>query len=433
MNCPKCSFENRDGSKYCNECGHPLPQLDSLPSLDLPSIAEPSIGSAVSESASFADHRETVADFSGLERMVDEGYVPPAASWRSGNTAEMPRLSDEPRRVRSFSAPEEEIYPPRSGIVKKAAVGFVLLAALVALLLFATYSMEIWGGKTVPDVVGRSHTDALYLLESKGFEVRSTEVKSDDVEGIVLLMDPAGDSRQEVGSEVVIHVSVPRIVPEIVNIPRLNAANLLKDEGFSNVTYVEVKSNEHEGLVLSVSPEEGTKATAGTPIVIEVAVPYTVPEVAGLTSEEAVSTLEAEGYVVSVSWMYSEEVEEGLALVTEPVATTKLAAGSPVTLYLAKSRANELLNATKSYLSSQELFVIDGATFSIDASRLQLTYEGDDAVRYKVFARRAETHFWELTGEYETKYGAEAEIEGLIFWDENTNVEGGDPTIYRAG
>jgi uncharacterized protein YbaR (Trm112 family) len=22
MQCPKCQFENREGAKYCNECGH---------------------------------------------------------------------------------------------------------------------------------------------------------------------------------------------------------------------------------------------------------------------------------------------------------------------------------------------------------------------------------------------------------------------------
>lgn len=91
MNCPKCSFENRDGSKFCNECGHPLPASGPLPIIEAPS--------------SYRVSSHETADLSGIERMVDPGYAPPSPSWRSGSTAELPHLNDEHRRLRTYQAP----------------------------------------------------------------------------------------------------------------------------------------------------------------------------------------------------------------------------------------------------------------------------------------------------------------------------------------
>ena len=65
----------------------------------------------------------------------------------------------------------------------------------------------------LPDVVGMTQSDAVYVLESKGFAVHEEKIKSDDTEGVVLLMDPVAGSREEEGSEVTIHVSEARTIP----------------------------------------------------------------------------------------------------------------------------------------------------------------------------------------------------------------------------
>ena len=108
--------------------------------------------------------------------------------------------------------------------------------------------------------------------------MRVLEVKSDETEGVVLLMDPGAGARTEEGTEVTVHVAAARFVPEgAVGVPRDEAANLLAAEGFENVTYVTEKSDEHEGLVLSIDPAPGTKATASTPITVTVAEPLHSP------------------------------------------------------------------------------------------------------------------------------------------------------------
>lgn len=79
------------------------------------------------------------------------------------------------------------------------------IAAIVALVVVlaagvaggVTYQMELWGGKIVPDVTGMTQADATYMLQNKGFAVRSTTVPSDSTEGLVLLMDPGAGARQQ--------------------------------------------------------------------------------------------------------------------------------------------------------------------------------------------------------------------------------------------
>ena len=34
MQCPKCQFENVDGAKFCNECGHDLRKTKEAPPVD---------------------------------------------------------------------------------------------------------------------------------------------------------------------------------------------------------------------------------------------------------------------------------------------------------------------------------------------------------------------------------------------------------------
>lgn len=137
-------------------------------------------------------------DLSGFERLVDSSYVPPARSWRSGDTMELPKIEGEPAPAqKKYESPdaEKEAKKCKAARRTRAIVAVVVVAILAAAAIGVTYSMELWGGKTVPDVSGEAQADAIWLLESKGFAVDTSQVKSDEVEGIVLITDPAAGSR----------------------------------------------------------------------------------------------------------------------------------------------------------------------------------------------------------------------------------------------
>lgn len=465
MNCPNCHSENKDGAKYCNECGFPLSgriaevaaateamvaetsaqvALDTPDAIDsVPETADPADFDA-EEAASnvVADPTREIppfdagktADLSGIERLVDANYASPASAWHSGDTMKMTPLGEGSSRAqKQFRAPSsEEKKRHFPGKIAIAAVIVLLAAAGTA---FATYQMELWGGHVVPDVVGKSQADATYELERQGFSVRWTQVKSDDVEGKVLLTDPSAGSRRESGSEVVIHVSMARTVPDVMGLSREDATALFESEECENVEYQTVKSDEAEGSVLAVDPAVGTKVKATTHIVVQIATPYLVPNVVGMGKDEAEAALAEEGFSADVKWVYSEEVEEGQVVSTEPEAGSKLASGSSVVVNVAKSRARELVDATYSYFHSSDTFFFDGVTYEIDpestSNPLYVEYEGENTVSYSLVGRIVETKDYLFFGT-QTLYGDWETLTGTITWDDDDNIVSSSAGVSRA-
>ena len=490
MKCPQCQTENKDGAKFCNECGlsfanwvEPAQKGDSLSGKADPREALKAIplveekteefdfseaevdepfapDSAFTERDSVKDvardmfpsrfdmgrnpavrsaGADQTADLTGLEKLVDSSYVPPAYSGRAGDTIEMPPVGDSAKQSRQFRAQlsdkeRKQIEKAKRKEEGRGKLKLPLVLALVTLLAaagiaFGTYYLEMWGGKSIPNVIGQSQENAEFTLESKGFLPRAELVKSDDVAGMVLLTDPAPGARAEQGAEVVIHVSTSRIVPVAVGRMQSDVEADLKAEGFDNFAFAPVKSNEPEGTVLSINVESGERALSTTPIELEVAVPFTIPEVKDLSEKEAIEKLEAEGYVVTVRPHYTEESKEGLAVSTEPAAGTEHKSGEAVTLYVTKSRGSELTSLTWSYLTSQSNFSLDGLSYevsSVDA----VEFVGDNTVQYTLTARYYETHYW-FGFEAETRYGDYETITGTITWNDANEISAADPTIQR--
>lgn len=372
--------------------------------------SEPSARSGRSE----ADAGKT-ADLSGLDEcLVDAHYTPPQSAWRSGGTMEMPR-------VEGASAPKQKEFHAPDPHAKKHGKGRIVVIVVIVLLIAAaaaagiTYRMELWGGKVLPDVMGMTQADATYQLEDKGFTVRITQVKSDETEGLVLLMDPGAGSRVEEGSEVVLQVAVARTIPDITGKTKDEAAALLNEAGFDHASFVDEKSDGTEGTVLSLSPEAGTKAKASTPIEVKVATPYTVPDVTGKSSDDAVAALKDASYATNVVYYYTEDVAEGLVVSTDPPAGTKLASGSTVTVSVAMSRASVLVPKAKDYLASAGTLKIGTTTYqiiSVDA----VTYSGNNQTAFTITAAAVTT----LDGE--TVRGSSKQKNGTITWDDANNI-----------
>ena len=81
-----------------------------------------------------------------------------------------------------------------------------------------------------------------------------------------------------------------------------------------------------DGCTISGGKSEETETESETAGVFE------VPDVEGLTEDEAVSALEALGFVVSTSYEASDDVEEGVVISQSIVSGTELEEGSEITL-----------------------------------------------------------------------------------------------------
>ena len=325
------------------------------------------------------------------------------------------------------SSPAPTARPPRAkGPIIAAAC--IVLAVVLAAVAGGTYMAELWGGKTIPEVVGLSQPEAVDALAAKGFAAQAVEVKSDDPQGTVLSSDPEQGHRAEEGSTVTLSVAVPRIVPAIVGATSDDAAQALEAEGFTAVTYTEEKSNEAAGTVLAVSPEAGTEAKSGDAITVTVAVPYTVPDVEGMSEADAKAALEAEGYEVSTEWYTTEDIEEGTAVSTDPTAGSELNSGSEVTLYVAHSRGTELVDLTREILPGANL-TNDEGSFKVENIK-SCTYRGDGEVLYTVEARQYEVVTMPFGLGQETVFAKKlTTIEGGIVWNDDNEVSYASPSI----
>ena len=302
------------------------------------------------------------------------------------------------------------------------------LAVVLAAVAGGTYMAELWGGKTIPEVVGLSQPEAVDALAAKGFVAQAVEVKSDDPQGTVLSSDPEQGHRAEEGSTVTLSVAVPRIVPAIVGATSEEAAQALEAEGFTAVTYTEEKSNEAAGTVLAVSPEAGTEAKSGDAITVTVAVPYTVPDVEGMSEADAKAALQAEGYEVTSEWYTTEDIEEGTAVSTDPAAGSELNSGSEVTLYVAHSRGTELVDLTREILPGANL-TNDEGSFKVENIK-SCTYRGDGEVLYTVEARQYEVVTMPFGLGQETVFAKKlTTIEGGIVWNDDNEVSYASPSI----
>lgn len=317
---------------------------------------------------------------------------------------------------------------PAKGKGKLVAVVAILVIAALAAAVGVTYYLEMWGGKTVPNVVGSPASQAQAVLEEAGFTVAVEQQKSDSEEGLVLSQSPDG-VRAEEGSAVTLVVAQSRIVPDVKGQALDAALAALAAEGYTDVVQTEQKSNEAEGTVLAVSPEAGTKAPSTQQITLTVAVPFTVPDVAGQSGEDAKAALEAEGYEVTVEYTYTEDVPQGDAVSTDPEAGTQLNSGSAVTLYLAKSRSAECVAYAQSYFNSTDKFIIGGTSYRIDPAKLTIEYIGDDTTRYTVAAIEYGTIFGIVV---ENNAAGWQNLTGIIRWDMQGNNVASDPEIRRA-
>ncbi|HIR41871.1 MAG TPA: PASTA domain-containing protein [Candidatus Aphodovivens avicola] len=491
MICPHCNAENREGAKYCDECGTrltpatvELPAIDPEPSPDeeaeeraienagtsgddtrdellsaLPDVEAP-FEADLDEDASEADasgdaddvdtqEGETDAplpadetgvietredapvsessktrpiDLSGFDEYLPKGtYSAPEPSWRDGGTMRMPRIEEESsiNDQKSFRAPEKK---KRGSGVKIALAVILVLALCGAGAAFATYQMELWGGKVVPDVVGMTQADATNTLQSKGFAVRATQVKSDETEGVVLLMDPGKGGRMQEGGEVVIHVATARQVPAITGMARAEAEAALSAEGLDNVTITTQRSDEAEGTVLSVDPAEGQKVRANTAVTVVVAEPYTVPSIANMTQSQATTALQEAGYNPYIEYVYTEEYVEGTVLGTNPGEGERLPSGSDVGIRVAMSRANELVSATQYLLAPGATVVIDGINYDI-VSCDSVTYQGNETTAYTITA----TPFTYFLG-VKLPLSAQA-VSGSITWTADNTIASSSPSL----
>ncbi|MDO5329336.1 MAG: Stk1 family PASTA domain-containing Ser/Thr kinase [Coriobacteriia bacterium] len=189
---------------------------------------------------------------------------------------------------------------------------------------------------TVPDVLGKSRSEAQDILEKAGFKVKlGDEQNSSKYEaGKVMSQDPEGNKQAPKDSTITIVISKGAEsvnIPNVVGMSESAASHAIESAGFvCNINY-DTSDTVDEGYVISQYPNSGNKADKGSTVTITVSKgsgAVTVPNVVGMSFEQAKSTLQAAGFNVSVSGSGNKVISQS------PVSGNRAQKGSTVTITL---------------------------------------------------------------------------------------------------
>lgn len=198
--------------------------------------------------------------------------------------AERSTMLSTPANTRAFPASGPQTGPlpsqyeePRRNPLSRWLVG---LAALVVLTIIVTFAIILGNGPSrdvqVPDVTGKSQSDAVAALQNLGFKTKVQKNTSSKVAPEkVIDTDPAKGSTVSAGAEVTVNVSIGpenQQVPDCHGLSFGDAVKKLQAAGFKGTfTQSETKSlPEDKGRVMATNPPAGQYSAVTNNITIVV-------------------------------------------------------------------------------------------------------------------------------------------------------------------
>ncbi|MCX5068445.1 Stk1 family PASTA domain-containing Ser/Thr kinase [Micromonospora lupini] len=221
------------------------------------------------------------------------GGYPPAAT--GPQTRQIPARVGDPRQRKASSWL----------IALFSAVGVLAVIALVAALMWSQQQDKDL--KSVPTLAGKTRDAAFTEISKAGFNpvVGDPVLNSTCAEGTVVGQNPQPNARLKQASTVTIQLCGGK--PDVAVPPGLEGSK--EESAVARLAEVKlgatikpVDSPESEGIVVKVNPPSGQKVPEGTKVTLEVSKGNVreVPDVVGLSVDEATRTLRNAGFVVSV-------------------------------------------------------------------------------------------------------------------------------------
>ena len=175
--------------------------------------------------------------------------------------------------------PAEEMWddetPRRWGPIVGTIIGIGLLAAVIVYAVFFLGAKEDAGGRAkveVPTVVGKLFVDAEAELTALGFKVRRVDEVNDSPVGTVSDQDPEGGLLFEKGRTVVLTVSATQVtVPNLVGLTKEQAQTALADLGLVMEEVPQETPDQPPGTVVATTPVAGTLVDKGSTVQVGVA------------------------------------------------------------------------------------------------------------------------------------------------------------------
>jgi serine/threonine-protein kinase len=213
----------------------------------------------------------------------------------------------------------------------------------------STVTLTVSSGKPkvqVPDVRGRSVTDAVTALAQLGLNPRVVRIFSPQQPDTVTGQFPSPGDKVVKGTSVRINVSrgaKPVPVPDVTGQPYANAKSALEGQGFV-VTRNDIQSDQAQGVVVSQDPPAGSDVSKGSKVTLSVSkgpATTTVPDVTTQNQAAAESILRGSGFTVAVVFEpVNDPSQDGIVISQDPAAG-------------ADAKTNEVVTITVGQLQNQ--------------------------------------------------------------------------------
>ncbi len=268
-----------------------------------------------------------------------QAVVPPPAPLppvESTPTTVVPRTAATPAAPAPQPRAEDEDRPrSRAGLVLL--LGVLVIAFLAGIAWMSQTLFEDAPEQVqVPSVVNLAEADARAAIGAVGLgaEVVAWEAHETIPEGSVISQDPARDLYVDPGATVELTVSTGRpevaVPADIVGRNIDEARAVLEQLGFQ-VQREERNTDEPKGQVIDANPPAGTMLEEGATIVLGVSDgPEKVPDVVGMTLDEARRAIEARGFKVRVRETAATTEPAGTVIAQFPDAGTEELQGREV-------------------------------------------------------------------------------------------------------
>ncbi len=267
--------------------------------------------------------------------------------------------SEDSTRVMSAvpppTVPPDEVYreiegdPPSQLPFILTAFGLLIALVVLIFILFQVAGSDDSEGELVSifNVNGLTQQEATQRLQADGFEIAFEFETSETVEpGNVIRTDPPGGSEAPFGSTITLYVSSgteETEVPPLIGETLADARALISDAGLTVGNIEELPSADFEaGVVMAQSPEAGIEVGAGTPVNLQVSTGpeiVEIPDLEGFPEVDAISELVELGLAFDTEEEFSNEVEDGFVIRTEPAAGELAQSGDVVLIVVSRGPA----------------------------------------------------------------------------------------------
>lgn len=236
---------------------------------------------------------------------------------------------------------------------------FILAALLTGSAIYGYYQFVNVPEVKVPSVVNKPLKEAEDILVAKGLKIKVIEQFNNDIlEGYVSAQD-TGPNDPPVKKNRVITLTVSkgadfRTVPNLINIPIVDARVKLAGEGFLIEELPEEFNRDFgKGVIFSQQPDAGTRALRGSKITVSISkgtdpVGSRVPDLKGLTIDQVRIKLREQKLELdpNIIYQYSTEFMRGQIVQQEPVAGEQVMEGTLVRINVSNGPGPSARDAT---------------------------------------------------------------------------------------